>query len=220
MENLAASPEKRFAAMETLAKAGLITGAVMMPILPGLCDDDATLQNMVRWTADHGGQFVITGGLTLSDQQRGFFFEALNVRFPDLVTLYEKLYTQGKSYGPVGWPHNRIARRVRALCEAHGLSYRVPRPVIPGEKRALNKRVVEALARQLYSLEIEEAPKYRQWAVRKAAWAIEDLEQDLGLIYRMMGLKGLESIPDVGAGMAKEVEGLILQYLPQATGGA
>jgi DNA repair photolyase len=214
MENLAASPEKRFAAMETLAKAGLITGAVMMPILPGLCDDDANLQNMVRWTAGHGGQFVITGGLTLSDQQRSFFFGVLQERFPDLVGLYEKLYPEGKSYGPEGWSGQKIALRVRELCVKYGLSYRVPRPIIPGEKRALNKRVVEALARKLYDLEIANAPGYRQWAYRKAAWAVEDLEQDVGLVYRTMGLKGLESIPEVGPALAKEIEGLIVQNLP------
>ncbi len=210
IERLAAPPEKRFAAMETFAKAGITTGTVCMPILPGLCDDDANLQNVVRWTAEHGGSFVLVGGLTLSDQQRTFFFDALKTRFPDLLGLYEKLYPERQSYGPVGWPHNRIAQRVKELCEKQGISHRVPRPVIPGEKRALNKRVVEALAITLYDLEISEAPNYRQWAYRKAAWAIEDLEQDVGLIYRRMGLKGLESIANVGSTMGKEVERLLL----------
>jgi hypothetical protein len=118
----------------------------------------------------------------------------------------------------VGWPHQKISLRVRELCEQHGIAYRVPRPVIPGEKRALNKRVVETLARRLYDLEIENAPSSRQWAYRKAAWAIEDLEQELGLLHRTMGRKGLESIPGVGPEMAKEIEGLILKNLPQVTG--
>jgi DNA repair photolyase len=209
IERLAAPPEKRFAAMETFAKAGIPTGTVCMPVLPGICDDDANLQNVVRWTADHGGSFVLVGGLTLSDQQRTFFFDSLKARLPDLLPLYEKLYPQGKSYGAVGWPHQQIALRVKEFCEYHGISYRVPRPIIPGEKRALNKRVVEALAKMLYDLEIQGAPNYRQWAYRKAAWAIEDLEQDAGLIYRTMGLRGLESIPGVGPGMGKEVEKLI-----------
>jgi len=49
----------------------------------------------------------------------------------------------------------------------------------------------------------------RLWAYRKAAWAVEDLEQDIGLVYRTMGLKGLQSIPNVGTSLGREVERLI-----------
>jgi hypothetical protein len=44
---------------------------------------------------------------------------------------------------------------------------------------------------------------------QKAAWSIEGLEQDAGLIYRAMGRKGLESIENVGPKPAEVVEGLI-----------
>jgi DNA polymerase/3'-5' exonuclease PolX len=84
----------------------------------------------------------------------------------------------------------------------------MPRPIIPGDKRALNKRIVEALANQVYAMELENAPGQRVWACRKAAWAIEDLEQDVGLIYRQMGRKGLESVPKVGPRLAEVVENL------------
>nr|NIV32902.1 hypothetical protein [Anaerolineae bacterium] len=77
MERLAPPPEKRFAAMEQLARAGILVGTCMMPILPELCDDDANLRNVVKWTAEHGGQFVLASGLTLSDQQREYFFHVL-----------------------------------------------------------------------------------------------------------------------------------------------
>ena len=58
-------------------------------------------------------------------------------------------------------------------------------------------------------MELEGEPKHRVWAYRKAAWAIEDTPQDLGLIYRPMGRKGLESIENVGPKMAGVVEDLI-----------
>ena len=57
----------------------------------------------------------------------------------------------------------------------------MPRPIIPGDKRALNKRIVEALANQCYWMELDNAPGQRVWAYRKAAWATEDLEEDGGL---------------------------------------
>jgi DNA repair photolyase len=43
MECLALPVEKRFAAMEQLTRAGILTGTCMMPVLPNLCDDDANL---------------------------------------------------------------------------------------------------------------------------------------------------------------------------------
>ena len=208
MERLTPAPEKRFAAMEQIARAGLLTGACLMPILPGLCDDDANLEAVVRWTAGHGGKFVLAGGLTLADQQRDYFFRLLSQRFPDLLPLYETLYPAG-SYSPPAWPWRKIALRVKELCAQYGISDRIPRPVIPGEKRALNKRVVEALAYKLHSLELDGEPDHKLWAYRRAAWAVEDLEQDLALVYRQMGLKGLESIPGVGTALGREIGRLL-----------
>ena len=209
MEHLAPALEKRWAAMAEVARAGLLTGACFMPILPGLCDDDANLEQVVRWTAEHGGRFVLAGGLTLADQQRDFFFATLRAAFPDLAAPYARLYPEG-SYGPVGWPWPAIGRRIRDLCRQAGISDRMPRPIIAGEKRALNKRVVERLADQLYALELEEAPEARRWEVRRAAWAIEDLEQDLGLIYQTFGRRGLERLPGLGVALAGDVEQWLL----------
>ena len=208
MERLAPPPEKRFAAMEQIAQAGILTGTCMMPILPGLCDDDANLQYVVKWTAEHGGQFVMAGGLTMADQQRAYFFDVLDERFPELADAYRRLYPEG-AYGPVRSNWRQTARRLKELCEQYGISDRMPRPIIPGDKRTLNKLVVEALANQTYYMELAGEPSRRVWAYRKAAWAIEDTEQDLGLIYRQMGRKGLESIDNVGPKLAEVVEDLL-----------
>jgi DNA repair photolyase len=208
MERLAPPPEKRFAAMERIAQAGILTGTCMMPILPKLCDDDANLRHVVRWTANHGGQFVLASGLTLADQQRDYFFDVLGERFPALLEPYRDLYPEG-SYGPAKGNWRETALRLRELCDQHSISDRMPRPIIPGDKRALNKRVVEALAGEIYTMELQGASSQRVWAYRKAAWAIEDTPQELGLIYRTMGRKGLESIENVGPKMAQVVEELL-----------
>jgi len=200
MERLAPRAEKRFAAMAQIAAAGIVTGTCCMPILPGVCDDDANLAAVVRATADHGGRFVLAGGLTLADQQRDYFFGVLQERFPDLVRIYERLYPGlylAGSYGAAGQPWPATGRRIRDLCRAAGISDRMPRPIIPGEKRSLNKRIVETLANRAHDLKLDEAPSQQVWAYRKAAWAVEDLEPDIGQVYRSLGLRGLQSIHDV-----------------------
>jgi len=208
MERLASPPEKRFAAMKQFARAGILTGTCMMPILPDLCDTEENLEAVVRWAAEHGGQFVMAGGLTLADQQRDYFFGVLAERFPDLLDRYRALYPPG-SYGPARGNWKETALRLRELCEQHGISDRMPRPIIPGDKRTLNKRVVEALADQIYGMELKGESSQRMWAYRRAAWAIEDTPQDLGLIYQAMEYKGLESIGSVGPRRAGVVEDLL-----------
>lgn len=96
--------------------------------------------------------------------------------------------------------------RVREACAKYGIPDRMPRPVIPGEKRALNKRVVERLANKVYEMELTDEPNDRVWSYRKAVWAIEDLERDIGLLYRTMGLKGLRSIPAIGDKLGNDIE--------------
>jgi len=216
MENLAPPPEKRFEAMEKIASAGIQTGTCMMPLLPELCDTDENLESIIQWTADHGGSFVLASGLTLSDQQRTFFFSVLAERFPDLLPAYEKHYPAGKSYGAVGDDWRGMAIKIRELCEKHGIKDRMPRPIIPGDKFATNKRIVEILADKLYEMELERVHKSRLWDYRKAAWAVEDLQQDIKLIYKTMGLKGIESIENVGTKMGKTVEGILSEVMKES----
>jgi DNA repair photolyase len=207
MEGLAPTADKRFGAMEQLAKADILTGTVAMPLMPGLCDDDQNLLALAQWTAGHGGKFVLGGGLTLADHQKEFFMRALRQNCPNLLPMYERSYPAG-SYSQVQ-PWRNVGLHIREFCQQAGISDRIPRPIIPGEKRALNKRIVEQLANQCYWMELENAHSPRVWAYRKAAWAIEDLEQDVGLVYHTMGAKGLKNIPNVSTPIVREIEGLI-----------
>lgn len=212
MEKLAPAAEKRFEAMERFARAGILTGTCFMPILPGVCDDNANLENVVRWTAEHGGKFVLASSLTLADQQKDYFLTELRQRFPDLVNRYQRIYPPG-SYAPQGYPWRKIALRIRELCQRYGIRDRIPRPIIPGDKRALNKQIVERLADSLYEMELQQEPDHRLWAYRKAAWAIEDLEPDIRLIYQALGLKGLQNITNVGNLMGEKIEKLLNEII-------
>jgi hypothetical protein len=115
----------------------------------------------------------------------------------------------------VGVDSRAIGRRVRALCERYGVRDRMPRPIVPGEARALNKRIAERLANTAYELELEEARPARVWAYRKAAWAMDDLEQEAAALYRALGRRGLEAVPDIGPAIAGEIETLLLTEFNQ-----
>ncbi len=69
-------------------------------------------------------------------------------------TCTNGFYPEG-SYGPAGQSWPVLGRRIRALCREAGIADRMPRPIIPGEKRGLNKRVVETLANRAHELELD-----------------------------------------------------------------
>jgi hypothetical protein len=126
---------------------------------------------------------------------------------PDLVPLYTRLYPEG-SYAQAQ-PWRQVGLQIKEYCARAGISDRIPRPIIPGEKRELNKRIVEVLVYKLHLLELENAATSQIWAYRKAAWAVEDVVQDVGLVYRSLGRKGLESIPGISPSLGGEIEALI-----------
>jgi DNA polymerase/3'-5' exonuclease PolX len=97
------------------------------------------------------------------------------------------------------------------LSQRYGIRDRTPRPIIPGDRRALNKRIVEALANECYWMELYGELEHRVWACRKTAWAIEDLEQDMGLVVRQMGRQESESIVNVEPRLARVVESLLTE---------
>ena len=203
--------------MQTLSKAGIRTGICFMPILPGLCDTPENLELVIKTTADNGGKFVLASALTLADQQKTYFLEVLRTDFPELYSRYLSLYPPG-SYGPAGDAWLNVGRQIRQICRKAGIPDRQPRPLIPGEKRALNKRVAEFLADKTYSMELEGQPALKIWPYRKAAWAVEELEQDLGLVYGKMGLSGLKSVKNIGESIGIQIEKYILSCQPTAAG--
>ncbi len=208
MENNAPPVEARFKAMKLIADAGILTGACFMPILPGICDDDVNLEAVIRWTAENGGQFILAGGLTLADQQKDYFFRIMQSEFPALMEPYKKWYPAG-SNGTVNYNWNSVAVKIRQLCKKYGIKDRVPRPIIPGDKLAANKRVAEKLADTCYDLDIHGQSPAQVWAYRKAAWAVEEFPTDIRLVYQTMGLKGIQSIKDIGDLIGKEIAGYL-----------
>jgi DNA repair photolyase len=211
MERLAPSPELRFNAMEKFASLGFQTGICFMPIIPGLCDTRENINLVIKQCIDHGGQFALAAPLTMADQQRTYFLTYLKEHEVDLYDLHQRLYPP-RSYGPSGRTWLETALLVRELCNKSGIRDRMPRPIFTDEKRALNKQAVEYLADELYTMELSRAPDYKMWAFRKAAWSVEDLKQDIGLVYKRMGLKGLESIQHVGPAIGKKLEQIIIEH--------
>ncbi|MBI3975014.1 MAG: radical SAM protein [Armatimonadetes bacterium] len=118
-------PQRRLEAMRTLAEAGIRTGVLLAPVLPGITDDEAHLAAVVAAAKQYGASALSTNALYLGDVTRQAFFGYLEQRRPELVPEYERLY-RGK-YAPRA-TQQRIQQVVAALKARAGFSVPPRRP--------------------------------------------------------------------------------------------
>jgi DNA repair photolyase len=209
----------RLKAMEAMARAGVTTGTVFMPIIPFIGDTQERLEDMIRATKDHGGSFVLAGGLTMGGVQSELTLQAALRLDPTVGEKIRRLY----HWAPGGLPANSpprtytadLGRRVRELCARHGIADRMRRYVAPGPL-ALNKKIAERLFLQTHDLELQEAYSARIWAYRKAAWVVDDWQENLGDIYLARGEAGLAELPEIGASMATRIAGWLREEAARA----
>ncbi len=195
--------ELRLQTMEKFACAGITAGVAAMPILPFIADSNEDLELVVKSTKNHGGKFVLAGGLTMSGYQQDRYLGLLRKHYPGLKADYDKLYHGEYAPSPRYW--TKIGLKVRELCVKYGIADRMPRPMFY-EKLVTNKKVAERLFLKVYDLELEQALPQKIWAYRKAAWAADELKEDIGEVYRKSGIQGLHAIPGVGKSIAAEIE--------------
>ncbi|MGD2142950.1 MAG: radical SAM protein [Anaerolineae bacterium] len=205
---------RRLRAMEQLAAAGILVGTSMMPILPFVGDGDDRLEELIRATRDHGGCCVLAGGLTMDGVQAERTLAAARRFDPALPARLRAFYDwepgAAPNYGPPGAYNAQLGLRVRELCARHGLLDRMPRYIPPGPL-GTNKRIAERLFLKTYDLELEQAPDYRIWAYRKAAWTVDEWEESVAAIYEAQGEAGLRELPNIG----KSLGGQIARWLEE-----
>ncbi len=126
LEPGAPPPSARLRAMETLAEAGIHTGVVLMPVLPFLADDAATLAAALAAARDHGASYVLPSfGMTLRDRQRVYYYGKLDKLFGGLRRKYQRTYGSQYHCAP---PHaDRLRRQFYSLCDQFGLRAKVTR---------------------------------------------------------------------------------------------
>jgi len=209
------SIKERLQAMEKLTSVGIPVGIALMPIIPLVGDDEEHLNEAVRATKDHGGSFVLGGGLTMEGAQAEWTLSAARLLDPELETQWRGLYKWehgGKPhYNPPRTYSARLGLMIRELCARHGLKDRMPR-YIPYGPLGMNKQIAERLFLKTYDLELEQATGYRIWAYRKAAWAVDEWSESVVELYGSRGEAGLRELPGVGKSIAREIGKWLQEY--------
>jgi DNA repair photolyase len=202
--------ERRLQAMEQLSRAGILTGASLMPILPHLSDDETHLADSLRAIRGHGGTFAMPGGLTMAGAQAERTLAAVRRMDPALVGRWRDLYRWAEGgqpgYSPSRAYSARLGLTVRDLCARIGLRDHMPRYVGTGPL-AINKRIAERLFLKTYDLELEQAAEQRVWAYRKAAWTVDEWPESVAELYSTKGETGLTTLPGIGKTIGAEIAG-------------
>lgn len=189
----APTPEQRLAAVNRLSTAGIMVGVFLLPVIPFIADDEATLDRAIGRIKEAGARYVLVGPLTLGRDHKLRFMKLLAQHFPEVVDKYRRLYRAGQSPDPTYL--TGFARLAARLCRQHGIADFVPRGFIPPHMPPKNYEVSTMLFHLSYLLEGRGEPPYRYRAYSRAAQAVEALEEDIEVL-----LSGdrLEEIPGVG----------------------
>jgi DNA repair photolyase len=106
-------PRKRLEAVAELNRAGIPTGVLIAPLMPGINDAPEQVDPILELAAEAGAKSVGGIALHLRGEVRGIFFDWLRSQRPDLVPRYEALYRRG-AYAPT-----EERRRLQNLIRRH-----------------------------------------------------------------------------------------------------
>ncbi|HEX3690999.1 MAG TPA: LAGLIDADG family homing endonuclease [Solirubrobacteraceae bacterium] len=110
------NPRARMEAVAELNRAGIRTGILVAPLMPGINDDPAQVAKILEMASEAGAAYVSGIALHLRGEVRGLFMEWLAEHRPDLVERYRALYRRG-AYAP---PRER--RRLAGLIKGPDLA--------------------------------------------------------------------------------------------------
>ncbi len=104
-------PRARLEAVAELNRAGIRTGILVAPLMPGINDSPEQVAKILELAAEAGAAYVTGIALHLRGELRGLFLDWLAEHRPDLLTRYRELYRRG-AYAPMQ-ERQRLARLVQ-----------------------------------------------------------------------------------------------------------
>jgi DNA repair photolyase len=93
-------PRKRLEAVAELTRAGIPTGVLVAPLIPGVNDDPAQVEEIVELATEAGAAHIFGIALHLRGEVRDIWFDWLRAHRPDLVPRYQRLYRRGAYMPP------------------------------------------------------------------------------------------------------------------------
>jgi DNA repair photolyase len=119
LEPRAPRPDLRLEAVRMLVESGLRAGVNCAPVLPGITDSPADLENLIRAAARARAAFVYVNPLFLKPCAEKIFMPFLQEKFPHLVPMYKERYG-AQAFLPPEYGE-RISTLIKKYCQKYGL---------------------------------------------------------------------------------------------------
>ena len=119
LEPRAPRPDLRLEAVRIMVEAGLRAGVNCAPVLPGITDSPADLENLIRAAARAGAAFVYVNPLFLKPCAGKVFMPFLKEKFPHLVPMYRERYG-AQAFLPPEYGE-KISALIKKYCQKYGL---------------------------------------------------------------------------------------------------
>jgi hypothetical protein len=200
-EPRASPPEERFNTIGKFSKVGVPTGVVMMPLLPFISDDAASIEQLVSREKKEGASFVLVSGLTLRDRQKDYYYQKLKEKYPDLIPEYDKIYGEG-GYSPNQEYMEKLNLTILQVCRKYEMPPRIPHKLFHG-KIGIKDEISHVLSQICYLLELMGK---KGSAYRKAANQVFKTTED---ITKLSKEGRITEIPAVGEKIGKIIDEVI-----------
>jgi DNA repair photolyase len=131
-------PRKRMEAVAAFNEAGIPSGVLIAPLMPGINDTPEQVEEIVKMAEEAGASFVNGIALHLRPGVKEVFMSWLSAARPDLVPRYERLYSE-RAYAPSA-EQARIGDLVRPVGRSGDPRFK------RGRERAARRREARELA--------------------------------------------------------------------------
>ena len=218
LEKFAPSPAKRLEVLRQIkTKAPHVqTGALLMPLIPVLCDDEAQVEQLFTAVKATGADYLMFGGaMTLRNRQADWFLQHLREAEPAVYQQYVDLYqftpddeAYNGRYLPGGDYMRQQHERLFGLSDKHQLPHRIRR-FIPNDYRKTNYRIAE----RMLNVSFERQMFGQSWET--LFWAAQNIQNLKEPIEAVAARGELEQIKNVKGPIKKRIEA-ILEEMPTA----
>ncbi len=127
LEPGASTPAERLQLVRELSGIGFLTGVNAIPSLPFISDTDEELEKTIIAAREHGAQYILIGGLTLSGKEasdsKTLYYKFLERHRPELIAKYNDLYRD--NYYTPRYYQDKLKERADNLCKKYSIRNRI-----------------------------------------------------------------------------------------------
>ncbi len=121
LEPRAPTPEARLRAIARLRASGIEVGVNVMPVLPGITDPPAMVEELVSAVKGANASYIGACALRLQSSARDRYLPFIAAEFPALAERYRQSYA--RSHQVSERYRDGLASRFAAVCARHGVAF-------------------------------------------------------------------------------------------------